>query len=165
MPRKVFFSFHFDNDFWRTQTVRNINALEGQPVATANAWEEVKKKGDAAVEKWIDDNLSGKSCVIVLVGAQTAERPWVIQEIIKGWNANKGVLGIRIDKLLDQKQNSSVAGANPFGKVFLNNGQKPLSDVVSLKTPGGADSKAVYASIAANIEPWIEDAIKIRANN
>ena len=32
MARKVFFSFHFDEDFWRTQQVRNINAL-----ATPNA--------------------------------------------------------------------------------------------------------------------------------
>lgn len=27
MARRVFFSFHFDNDFWRVQQVRNINAL------------------------------------------------------------------------------------------------------------------------------------------
>lgn len=45
MARRVFFSFHFDNDFWRTQQVRNMNALEGGQVCTPNAWEEVKRKG------------------------------------------------------------------------------------------------------------------------
>ena len=51
MARRVFFSFHFANDFWRTQQVRNINALEGQALCSANDWEEVKRKGDAAIEE------------------------------------------------------------------------------------------------------------------
>src|SRR3546814_5904094 len=95
MARRVFFSFHFANDFWRTQQVRNIGALEGQSLCTANAWEEVKRKGKASIEKWIDDNMYGKSCVVVLVGSETANRPWVIREIVKGWDAGKGVVGIR----------------------------------------------------------------------
>lgn len=48
MARNVFFSFHFKNDFWRTQQVRNIGALDGQNLYTPNEWEEVKKKGNAA---------------------------------------------------------------------------------------------------------------------
>jgi hypothetical protein len=60
MARKVFFSFHFANDFWRTQQVRNMNALEGNPLCSANAWEEVKKKGDAAVEQWIANEMKGR---------------------------------------------------------------------------------------------------------
>ena len=51
MVRRVFFSFHFANDYWRTQQVRNIGALEAQSLCTPNQWEEVKRKGDAAVEK------------------------------------------------------------------------------------------------------------------
>ena len=93
MARKVFFSFHFNNDFWRTQQVRNMNALEGNPLCSANAWEEVKKKGDAAVEQWIANEMRGRSCVIVLVGAETANRKWVRREIVKGWNDKKGVPG------------------------------------------------------------------------
>ncbi len=27
MARRVFFSFHFDGDFWRTQQVRNMGTL------------------------------------------------------------------------------------------------------------------------------------------
>src|SRR4051812_44140642 len=107
MARKVFFSFHFDNDCWRTQQVRNINALEGQSVATANAWEELKRKGDAAIKKWIADNMYGKTCVVVLVGAATATRPWVVHEISTGWNEGKGVLAIRVNGLLDQQSKIS----------------------------------------------------------
>jgi len=165
MARRVFFSFHFDNDFWRTQQVRNMNALEGQRLCTPNAWEEVKRKGQASIEQWIDDNLYGKTCVVVLVGAQTAERPWVRREIIKGWDAGKGVLGIRINGLLDVNGRPAVAGVNPFEKIGLGNTGKKLSAVAPLATPAGTGSQAVYASIRDNIENWIERAIAARKAN
>lgn len=165
MARRVFFSFHFANDFWRTQQVRNIGALEGQGLCTPNAWEEIKRKGTGAIERWIDDNLSGKSCVVVLVGTETSKRPWVTKEIVKGWDAGKGVVGIRINKLLDSTGNSSIAGGNPFDNIKHSKSGNLLSSVAKLVTPAGADSKAVYASIKDGIENWIEDAIKIRSVN
>jgi hypothetical protein len=164
MARKVFFSFHFDGDFWRTQQVRNMNVLEGQSVISSNAWEDVKRKGDAAVERWINDQMFGKSCVVVLVGAQTASRPWVHHEISKGWNDGKGVLGIRIDRLLGTDSRPSIAGPNPMGKVTFENSTKTLENIAPLKIPAGFDSKSTYASIANNIEGWIEEAIRIRDN-
>lgn len=137
MARRVFFSFHFDNDFWRAQQVRNIGALEGQPIVTPNAWEEVKRKGDRAIENWIHENMKYKECVVVLVGAQTASRPWVKYEIAKGWADKRGVLGIRIHKLLNEGGRPGTEGPSPFGAVNA-----------PLKTPPGLDSKAVYASIS-----------------
>jgi hypothetical protein len=164
VARRVFFSFHFDNDFWRTQQVRNMGALEGQSLCTPNAWEEVKRKGKASIEQWIADNMHGKSCVVVLVGSQTASRPWVQHEIVKAWNDKRGVVGIRVNKLLDRNSQTSVAGTNPFEGITFNSGKK-LSDVVQLITPTGNDSKTVYASISNGIEKWIEDAIAIRGRN
>jgi hypothetical protein len=92
MARKVFYSFHFDNDCVRTSQVRNIGALEGNTPVSSNKWEEVKRGGDAAIKKWIADNMSGRSCIVVLVGSQTASRPWVKYEIKKGWEDGKGIL-------------------------------------------------------------------------
>jgi hypothetical protein len=165
MARRVFYSFHFNNDFWRTQQIRNINALEGQLLCSANDWEEVKRKGNSSIERWIEEQLKGKSCVVVLVGAETANRPWVVHEISKGWNNKLGVLGIRIDKLLDSSGRPSVAGNNPFSKVTFTGTSKTLAEVASLKIPTGSDSKAAYASIASNIESWIEEAIRTRQSN
>ena len=162
MARRVFFSFHFANDFWRTQQVRNINAPEGQRFATPNAWEELKRTGEPAVKHWITTNLKGKSCEVVLVGSETASRKWVRHEIIEGWNAGKGVLGIHIHKLLDNNSEPSCVGANPFAQIPISNSKKTLADFVPLKNPSGANSKAVYASIAENIEDWIEEAIEAR---
>lgn len=165
MPRRVFFSFHFDQDHWRTQQVRNMGAVEGQPLCTPNDWEEVKRKGRTSIEKWIADNMHGKSCVVVLVGAQTASRPWVIHEIVKAWDDRRGVLGIRIDRLLDRHGRQSVVGANPFDAITIGGTNRKLSSVAPLVTPAGTDSRAVYASISNGIERWIEDAIAIRGRN
>lgn len=165
MPRRVFFSFHFANDFWRTQQVRNMNALEGQPLCTPNAWEEVKRKGKDSIERWIDDNLHGKSCVVVLVGTQTAERPWVQREIVKGWDAGKGVLAVRVHKLLDTSGQAARVGANPFENITHGLSGKRLSAIAPIFDPAGADSKAAYASIREGIEGWIERAITIRNAN
>jgi hypothetical protein len=164
MARKVFFSFHFDNDAWRAGQVRNMGALEADAPCSDNDWETVKRGGDAAIEKWIANQLSGKSCAVVLVGSETASRPWVIYEIQEAWNANKGVVGIRIHGLKNHGGYTSSAGANPFDKLTLKNGTVALSSQVQLKWPSGANSTEIYAAIKNNIADWVEEAITIRNN-
>lgn len=161
MARKVFFSFHFGVDSWRASQVRQIGALEGNEPVSDNDWETIKRGGDAAIERWIASQMKGRTCAVVLVGAQTASRPWVKYEIRKAWESGLGVVGIRIHGLKDRAQQTSMPGANPF--VAFNLQQTPLSQIVSLHDPAGFDSKAVYASIEKNLDAWIEAAIKIRA--
>jgi hypothetical protein len=38
MAKTVFYSFHYDRDVHRVQLVRNINALEGQPLLNSQDW-------------------------------------------------------------------------------------------------------------------------------
>lgn len=162
MARKVFFSFHYQQDAWRASQVRNIGVVEGNASATDNKWEEVKRGGDAAIRHWIDEQLTGRSCIIVLVGAETADRHWVRYEIEKSWNdGNKGVLGIRIHQLLDHNQQSTIAGSNPFDRFTLKNRNK-LSASVKLYDPPYTSSADVYAYISQNIWRWIEAAIASR---
>ena len=89
-------SFHFGNDVMRVQQIRNIGALEGNEPVSVNTWEKVKRKGKASIEKWIDDNMKYRSCVVVLVGEDTANRPWIKHEIKKAWKDGKGLFGIYI---------------------------------------------------------------------
>lgn len=162
VKRKVFFSFHFKNDFWRTQQVRNIGSIEKNPVATPNNWEEIKRKGDAAIKKWIDTNLEGKSCLVVLVGEETADRKWIDYEIQRAWELGKGIVGIRIHNLKNQQGLQSKAGKNPFEGFTLCEGKKKLSNVVKLKSPTQITGPGVYQNISENLGAWIEEAIKIR---
>src|SRR4051794_8544459 len=119
MARKIFHSFRYKYDSWRVQTIRQIGSIEGQKLLSANGWEQVKKGGDTAVENWINDQLKGKSCVVVLIGQATAGRKWVKHEMRKGWEDGKGVLGIYIHNLKDANENQATKGRNPLDDVTV----------------------------------------------
>lgn len=160
MGRKVFFSFHFKNDCWRTGQVRNMGVIEGNKPISDNDWEEVKKKGDSEIEKWIEGQLKGKSCAVVLIGEKTAGRKWIKHEIKKAWEMGKGLVGIKIHNLKDSDGNQSDEGKNPFEEFTL--GDKKLSSIVKVYNPPYKKSTNVYEHIEENIEQWIEEAIEIR---
>ena len=90
MARRVFYTFRYKYDNWRVQQVKQMGVLEGQPLLSSNQWEKVKGGGDAQVRKWIDQQMSGTSCLVVLIGSATAGRKWVRYEIKKAWDEKTG---------------------------------------------------------------------------
>lgn len=164
VKRKVFYSFHFDNDVMRVQQIRNMGVIEGNEPVTPNEWETAKKTL-GGIEKWIDDNMKGKSCVVVLIGSETANRKWVRYEIVKAWNDGKGLLGIYIHNLVDPRtckilpyKGKCQQGQNPFDSIRLNNGTL-LSEYVKCYNPLSTDA---YNDIQNNLDSWVEEAIDIR---
>lgn len=161
MGRRVFFSFHFDNDAWRASQVRNMGVVEGDKPISDNDWETVKKGGDKAIEKWIEDQLNGKSCTVVLVGSDTSRRPWIKHEIKRSWELKKGLLGIYIHNLKDQDGKQSMKGGNPFDSWNVDG--KPMSNYVKVYDPPYQDSQSVYEYIKSNIGSWVEKAVADRS--
>ena len=160
MRRQVFFSFQYKPDNWRASQVRSIGKIEGNSPASDNDWETITKGGEAAIKKWINQQMRGRSCVVVLVGTNTAGRKWIDYEIEKAWNDGKGLLGIHVNKLRDARRKTSAKGANPFSHFRVDN--KPMTQLVKCHTPAGVSSTAAYNDIKENIEDWIEDAIDSR---
>lgn len=149
MKRRVFYSFHFDNDVMRVQQIRQMGALEGDEPVSPNTWEQIKRT-EKGVKDWIDQNLNGKSCLVVLIGSQTAERPWVKYEIQRAWELNKPIVGVYIHRM------NCPRNGYPFDSfTFRRNGLvvKPL-----VYEPKASDA---YADIKANLSIWIENAIKL----
>lgn len=107
--------------------------------------------------------MLGKSCLVVLVGADTAGRKWIDHEIVKAWNDKKGVLGVYIHNLKNIEQKQSKKGENPFNNIMIggSNGKK-MSSVVKTYDPPYSDSTEVYAYIKKNLSEWVEDAITLR---
>lgn len=163
MARKVFTSFHYVPDNWRANQVRNMGKIEGNSIVTSNKWEEVTNGGNSAIEKWIDDNMHSKSCVVVFIGENTAGRKWIKHEIKKAWEDGKALVGIHIHNLKDREGNQAEKGKNPF-EAFNIDGTS-LSSIVKCYNPPYSTSTNVYSYIEDNIENWIEEAIEIRASN
>lgn len=159
MAKSVFFSFDYDRDNWRVQQVMNMGAVEGGSAFTPQDWESVRFKTDAAIEKWIQDQMAWTRAVIVLVGQQTADSKWVRHEIAKAWDDKRPLVGVRIHGLKSADGYVDTAGANPFEKVTLQGGGT-VADYVTLHTPAGSVSTEVHASIKQNIEHWVANAYK-----
>ena len=155
--RRVFFSFHYDGDNWRAAQVRNIGALQSSEPVDANAWEEVKRQGNAAIRDWIDARIARGSCVVVLVGSETADREWVAYEIERAWREGKGLVGIYVHNLRDMEGKQSRKGRNPF-EIDVDGVR--LSDHVKVCDPRIKDSQRAYAYIADHIEDWVEEAVE-----
>ncbi|TXG75896.1 hypothetical protein E6Q11_06080 [Candidatus Dojkabacteria bacterium] len=162
MARKIFYSFHYLPDNWRASQVRNIGVVEGNQPAKDNDWETVKRGGDAAIQRWIDGQLEGRSCAVVLIGGQTAGRKWITYEINKAWNDGKGVVGIHVHNLKDVAGLQSKKGANPLDYVTFKSTGAKLSTVAKTYDPPYTTSTNVYNYIKENLSAWIEEAIKIR---
>ena len=116
MARKVFFSFHYERDIWRTNVVRNSGVVEGHAAAgfhDSSLWEEAKKKGDADVKTLIDKALVGTSVTVVLIGAETSQRKYVDYEIEKSIARGNGLLGIYISDIKDQNEKTDIQGSAP----------------------------------------------------
>jgi hypothetical protein len=76
--RRVFFSFHYEQDIWRATNMRNVGKVDATAAAgweDASLWEEAKKKGRSEIERLIDAGLKGTSVTAVLIGSETASRP------------------------------------------------------------------------------------------
>ncbi|MDZ3798095.1 MAG: TIR domain-containing protein [Xanthomonadales bacterium] len=164
MARKCFYSFHFRPDCWRASTVRRIGTIEGNEPTTDNAWEAISSGVDknAKIRRWIAGQLSGRTCTVVLVGAETANRKWINHEIVESWNAGIGLVGIHIHGLKNNLQQTSAMGANPFGFITHNPTRSKLSSIVKCYNPTGATSQERYDWISKHLADAVEEAIAIR---
>ena len=163
MKRRVFYSFHYTLDSQRAARVRNIGMIEGNRPATDNDWETVKRGGDAAIKKWIAGQMHGRSCTVVLVGSNTANRKWINHEIVESWNNRMGIVGIHIHGLKDLNGQVSKNGSNPFDFITYGQSGQKLSSIVKCYDPPGNDSKDRYAWSAEYIAAAVEEAINLRS--
>lgn len=106
MARRVFFSFHYQNDIFRVNVIRKSGVAIGNSAAgfqDASLWEKTKKRGSTAVKRLIDRGIEGTSVTCVLIGEKTANRKYVAYEIEQSVKKGNGLLGIHINNIKDIK--------------------------------------------------------------
>jgi len=139
-----------------------MGAIEGQKILSSNEWETVKQGGESAIKKWIDEQMAGKSCNVVLIGSSTANRKWVDYEIKKAWNDKRGLVGVYIHGLKNLSGEQTTKGSNPFVGFTVGSDKAALSSIVKVYDPPYTSSKSVYDYIKSNLANWVEEAIEIR---
>ncbi|AOD24964.1 molecular chaperone Tir (plasmid) [Rhodococcus sp. p52] len=160
MSRSSFVSFHYQRDHWRVQQVLRMGALDEQVELPAQDWEQVKRRGDKAVEEWIDKQMNYKQAVIVMIGAETASRKFVRYEIQRAWAIKKPLLGVCIHGLKNSAGITDQPGANPFAQFGFSDSSRTYADYVPVYDPAdytgrfAPTSNDIYAAIQKNIATW-----------
>lgn len=157
MARKVFFSFHYERDAWRAGQVRNCNLLAEEDqygYIDAVDWESIERQGQKAIERWINGQLKDTTVTAVLIGTETADRPWVRYEIVESWNRGNGIVAIWIHNVKDQYRETVVKGRNPLDEIQLPDGT-PLSSVCKTYDWVLNDGRS-------NLGKWVEEAFQAR---
>jgi hypothetical protein len=123
MARQVFFSFHYRRDVKRIMQVRNSWVVRPEGKATPfydkAEFEEAKRRA-GGIERWIEEQLKGTSVTVVLFGAETYTRPWVLHEIKRSQELGKGIVAIDIHSINAPGQGTDVQGRNPLDYVTAN---------------------------------------------
>lgn len=159
MARSVFYSFYYKSDITRVMTVRNRWVTYGNQTISGIIdhadFEKVQKQGDAAIKGWIDKQLEGTSATIVLIGAETLERPYVQYEIRESLNRGNAVIGVYINKIKNlQGETSSACPQHTVIGYYDNGNPAYFDEVVS----------GIYDYVLddgySNLDVWVEDAVQ-----
>jgi hypothetical protein len=157
MARKTFFSFHYERDAWRAANVRNSGVLSKDDeygFIDAAEWEKIERGGEAAIKRWIQDQLENTSVTAVLIGAETASRDWVRYEIRESWRRGNAIVGVRIHGIKDQESKTDSFGVNPLDILKFEDGTA-LSTVC--KTYDWVADKG-----RDHLGEWLEEAVQAR---
>ena len=159
MSRKVFFSSHYENDVWRTNIVRNswITKPDRETAGFIDAadFETIKKGGDGAIKRWIDNQLNGTSVTVVLIGSETNNRDYIKYELEQSWKKRNGILGIYIHLLKDRYGNVSQKGNNTFGPLFSSSIDDKKYFYERFETYDWVENDGYM-----NLGKWVEEAAK-----
>jgi len=153
MTRYVFFSFHYERDVWRANQVRNswVTKPDRASAAFIDAadFESLKRQGDPAIKKWINDQLDGTSVTVVLIGSETCNRKWVRYEIQQSIERGNGIIGIRIHNLKDNQGNEDEKGDTDFGLVDGEHNFEDLYPIYDWEDDNGYDNLGDWVEAAA----------------
>lgn len=158
MARRAFFSFHYQNDVWRANIVRNswvTKDKEAQGFVDAADFEKVKKGGETAIKKWIIEQLDGTSVTVVLIGSETSSRDYIKFELEKSWAKGNGIVGIYIHNIKDREGKTSDKGSNSFGPLFTSAADNKQYFFERFKTYDWVADNGYE-----NLSKWIEEAAK-----
>ncbi len=125
--RRVFFSFHYQNDIWRVNQVRNSwrynheNTRESEGFFDGSIWERSQRTGPESLKGLIREGIKNTSVTCVLVGAMTYQRRWVRYELARSVIKGNGLLAVKIHLMADQQGYASQEGPNPLDYIGVYN--------------------------------------------
>lgn len=123
MPRRTFFSFHYQADCWRAWNVRNSwvvkDEKEDRGFFDNSVFEEAANKSDDTLKAFLREGLNNTSVTCVLAGQDTWARRWVRYEIVRSVLRGNGLLTVYIDGVKNDKGETSKRTWDPLAQIGL----------------------------------------------
>ena len=125
--RRVFFSFHYQNDIWRVNQVRQSwrynheNTRESEGFFDGSIWEGSQRTGPDSLKSLVREGIKNTSVTCALVGAMTYERRWVRYELARSVIKGNGLLAVKIHLMGNQQGYVSQEGPNPLDYMGVYN--------------------------------------------
>lgn len=121
--RRVFFSFHYQEDIWRANQIRNSwmylsdQNREGVGFFDGSIWESKRRESDVSLKNLIREGVENTSVTCVLAGTFTYLRRWVRYEICRSVLKANGIITVNVNRMLDSRGNTTVKGPNPLDYI------------------------------------------------
>ncbi|MEG0750129.1 MAG: TIR domain-containing protein [Carnobacterium sp.] len=112
MANRVFFSFHYENDFSRAVMVKNnwtLKKNEESGFIKQAEFESIKRDGENSIKRWIDKQLANTTVTVVLIGSETLDSQYVQYEIKQSYLRNNAIIAIKIGKIKNLSQQVSLS--------------------------------------------------------
>jgi hypothetical protein len=155
MARDVFYALHYALDRGRIAGLLESHALEANLEPSHADWAKIRRGGEFATRRWIEEQLKGRSCTVVLIGTHTASRPLVHYAVQRSRQLKLGLLGIHIHGLHDNHL-PSEKGENVFEHPECDLGS--IGGKIPVYDPPGTDSQMIYRYIVDNMAQWADEA-------
>ncbi|WP_407844779.1 TIR domain-containing protein [Desulfovibrio falkowii] len=113
--RKIFPSYDWD-DVWFVNQIINLPVILGRENVgfVKNVPNEEVKKSDAAVKAWIDQHMSGCSCLVLFCGERTYQSRWVKYELEKAHREGMARLIIHLNGMKSRFGFPCQKGIDPY---------------------------------------------------
>ena len=154
---KFFFMFDTDGDLSRARKLTatdDVKVTAEPPIAD---YASMVDQSDDEIRFWIDAQLAATSCLVVLIGQNTANQRWVKYAIGMARQLELPMIGVAIDKLTDDGGNQGVVGPNPFTNAGMS--ARAIS-ALEIYEPPFTTSSFARAHIRYGLPEWVETAIR-----
>ena len=114
MTRHVFFSFKYDPDVWRANSIRNrINVIPSCDVGfyDDSINEQSFAKNESYIKQKIRDGLNGTSVTVILITRTTSKSKYVKYEYDKSVEYKKGILLLHVEDMEDKNKLTETKGS------------------------------------------------------
>jgi hypothetical protein len=113
---RVYFSLDYERDFERVRKIRSsASVIPALAVGFdgLGAWNDVVRRGSAAVHASIDDALDNTVATVVCIGARTMGGKYLDYELERSLERGNPLIGLRINHLRDDQGRADEAGEAP----------------------------------------------------